>query len=356
MPPANPLMSSPPEGVGVGQHIVGLAPSIVDVVARLPAETWQHCLSLIGRRPGEWRRIDAAVARALLDVIVGADASHVLLHTETDLPSDVVIRPGSTVANALSVIPPRDGLRRTFVSTVGVRGDAWDPLSEFFRTAIEAIGIAHHAVPVVGDNPVVFVLSSHAQVDRTLAMFPGVADELGDFDLGGLAPTLVLADVYNLGPHPFGRFVDRMITSKRHAVLLSLGNHTILTGGDRAQQVRRYIDDGCLVGLCGNIQEYEALYPDLGPGDDRIHRLLDRVAASVPYALVTRGADGMVATWDGHRTEVPAISLPIEEIVNTSGAGDAACGMFAAGIISGDLPARTLQRATIAAAQALRRF
>ncbi|MEU3454693.1 carbohydrate kinase family protein [Micromonospora sp. NPDC006766] len=337
------------------QHIVGLAPSIVDIAARLPADTWRHCLALVGAQPGEWQRIDVKVASSLLAVILGADVNDVLRQGDRALSPDLAIRPGSTVANALAAMPARSGLRRTFVSTVGVHGDVLDPLSGFFRTSIEAVGIEHHVVPVVGDNPMVFVLSSHDQAERTLAMFPGVADELSHVDLDILSPTLVLVDAYNLGSHAFGRYLDRLIESKRYPVLMSLGNHTILTG-DRARRVRSYIGTGCLTALCGNVQEYGALYPEVGQGDEHVERLLDQVAVTVPYALVTMGAGGMAATWEGHQTRVSAIPVRRRQIVNTSGAGDAAAGMFAAGIVSGDAPEETLRRAAVSAMHTLRRL
>ncbi|MGV9767441.1 carbohydrate kinase family protein [Micromonospora tulbaghiae] len=339
----------------VSPHIVGLAPSIMDVVARLSKNRLRRCLDLVGARPGEWRRIDAASSRLLMREVLGVDPGQVLVGGDTLLPPDVAIRPGSTVANALTVMPSRADLRRSFVSTVGTRDGRLDPLSEAFRSAMAAVGIEHHAVPVTGDNPVVFVLSGHDDAERALAMFPGVADDLVEFDLDGLAPTLLLVDVYNLGHHPFGRYLDRVVTGRRHQVVLSLGNHTVLTG-DRADQVRRYLDEGFLTGLCGNTLEYAALYGDVGAAADRVRAALDRVEDKVPYALVTMGADGMGVAWNGRRERVAAVPLLDEEIVNTSGAGDAAAGIFAFGIASGNPPPETLRQAALAATSALRRF
>ncbi|MEE3922015.1 hypothetical protein V2I01_38345 [Micromonospora sp. BRA006-A] len=61
--------------------------------------------------------------------MLGVDPGQVLVGGDTLLPPDVAIRPGSTVANALTVMPSRADLRRSFVSTVGIRDGRLDPLS-----------------------------------------------------------------------------------------------------------------------------------------------------------------------------------------------------------------------------------
>jgi ribokinase len=72
------------------------------------------------------------------------------------------------------------------------------------------------------------------------------------------------------------------------------------------------------------------------------------VPASV---LVTFGAAG--CAWDGERFD--AIRVPAEEVVDTTGAGDAFCGALAAALAEGTDRAEAVSRATRAGAEAVRR-
>lgn len=65
---------------------------------------------------------------------------------------------------------------------------------------------------------------------------------------------------------------------------------------------------------------------------------------SLPSVLITSGAAG--STWNGLR--VP--SLTDIDVVDTTGAGDAYCGTFAARLAAGDGPEAAMRAATIAAA------
>ena len=63
---------------------------------------------------------------------------------------------------------------------------------------------------------------------------------------------------------------------------------------------------------------------------------LATIAAQVPLLVVTRGAHGAIAMQDGTRTEVGA--EPIDDVVDTTGAGD----LFAAGFLSGQAQGRSV--------------
>ena len=70
-----------------------------------------------------------------------------------------------------------------------------------------------------------------------------------------------------------------------------------------------------------------------------------------PSLLVTFGAAG--AIWDGER--VDGIPVPAQEVLDTTGAGDAFCGALAAALVRGDDRATALRWAVRAGADAVRR-
>jgi ribokinase len=68
--------------------------------------------------------------------------------------------------------------------------------------------------------------------------------------------------------------------------------------------------------------------------------------------LVTFGAAG--CAWDGERFD--AIRVPAEEVLDTTGAGDAFCGALAAALADGSDRAEAVSRAVVAGAEAVRRL
>jgi sugar/nucleoside kinase (ribokinase family) len=58
----------------------------------------------------------------------------------------------------------------------------------------------------------------------------------------------------------------------------------------------------------------------------------------VPLVVVTRSEQGAVAAWNGSLAEVPAV--PVERVVDTTGAGD----LFAAGFLHGHVRALPVEQ------------
>jgi sugar/nucleoside kinase (ribokinase family) len=112
---------------------------------------------------------------------------------------------------------------------------------------------------------------------------------------------------------------------------------------------RALIADGLIDILFANHHELAALtgLPDFHDG---IAALRDKV----PTLVVTRSAEGAVAVSDGDYAEVAA--EPIEQVVDTTGAGD----LFAAGFLYGHVNRepleRCLRRGAICAAEVISHY
>lgn len=79
-------------------------------------------------------------------------------------------------------------------------------------------------------------------------------------------------------------------------------------------------------------------------------RLLAEEHRSVPSLLVTRGPDG--AEWGDLRLD--AVAVPADEVLDTTGAGDAFCGALAAALARGEEDETALRSALSAGAAAVR--
>ena len=119
--------------------------------------------------------------------------------------------------------------------------------------------------------------------------------------------------------------------------------------------VRRASGRGARVVL--NIAPYEALPPDVVALADPVvaneHEMaaLAESGAQARSVLVTFGANG--ASWDG--VTAPAHLLAADDVVDTTGAGDAFCGALAAALARGAGREEALDAALAAGAAAVRR-
>jgi ribokinase len=86
-------------------------------------------------------------------------------------------------------------------------------------------------------------------------------------------------------------------------------------------------------------------------GDAASAQGLGHSAAAPGSLLVTRGAQGV--TWDD--LQLPAEPVPADEVLDTTGAGDAFCGALAAALATGMGRSDALARAITAGADAVRR-
>jgi sugar/nucleoside kinase (ribokinase family) len=119
--------------------------------------------------------------------------------------------------------------------------------------------------------------------------------------------------------------------------------------GDRREGVLGMIDAGLVDVLFGNEDEVRHL---TGCGD--LQDCLDGLSSKVGTLVVTRGAAGAVAVESGERAEIGAV--PVERVIDTTGAGD----LFAAGFLAGRCRGRglrgSLETGALAAAEAISHF
>jgi len=105
-----------------------------------------------------------------------------------------------------------------------------------------------------------------------------------------------------------------------------------------------------------NMAPYAALPPDVVALADPVvvnehEAMLLADSGAVPRSLlVTFGSKG--ATWDG--LTLPAVVVPADEVVDTTGAGDAFCGVLAAALARDDDREVALRKALAAGAAAVR--
>lgn len=96
------------------------------------------------------------------------------------------------------------------------------------------------------------------------------------------------------------------------------------------------------------------------PGDTLLDEVLDAFVAAVDgglarTALVTLGKQGALLVADGERTMIPSIPVePADAVVDTTGAGDAFCGTFAAALAEGESLQSATNLATAAGSLAVR--
>src|SRR5690606_38907272 len=95
---------------------------------------------------------------------------------------------------------------------------------------------------------------------------------------------------------------------------------------------QRLIDDGRIDILFANEAEILSL-----SGAQEFDAAVAAVAGKVPVLVVTRSEKGAIGVEDGNRIDVPA--EPVDEIVDTTGAGD----LFAAGFLAGHAKGRPLE-------------
>jgi sugar/nucleoside kinase (ribokinase family) len=139
----------------------------------------------------------------------------------------------------------------------------------------------------------------------------------------------------------------RIAHSVGRTVAFTLSESLCIEG--RREGVMGMIDSGLVDVLFGNEHEVRHL-----TGCGELADCLNALSPKVGTLVVTQGAAGATAVQDGQRVDAPA--APVQEVIDTTGAGD----LFAAGFIAARCRGRELkaclEAGAIAAAEVISHF
>jgi len=301
--------------------VVGIGNAIVDIIARCDDAK----LDRLGLPKGYMR-------------LIGED-DVVSLYKEMGPAVEVS---GGSAANTMTGIASLGG-KSAFVGKVSD-----DEFGRIFRHDIRAADVSFEVPLAENDAPtarsLIFVTPDG---ERTMNTFLGVSPLLNN---GEIDPTLIAqSKITYLEGYLFDRDEAKQAFHQAARIAREAGRKVSLSLSDsfcvdRHRQeflnlIRERVDL-----LFANEEEICALY-----GTKDFATACDRVAEDADLAAVTRGAAGCVVITRGEKIEVSPD--PVEEVVDTTGAGD----LYAAGFLQGlarDLDLRTCARlAGVAAAE-----
>lgn len=238
---------------------------------------------------------------------------------------------GGSAANTLAGMSML-GAQCAFVGQV-----ADDQLGEIFSHDIRATGIDFDTAPRAGDPPtarcLIFVTPDG---ERTMNTFLGASQFLPpaalDDDLIASAGVLYL-EGYLWDPEEPRSAMRRAIEVARKA-----GRQVAFTASEsfvidrHGDDFRALIDEGQIDILFVNETELATL-----TGESDFEAGLAALEGRIPTLVATRSAQGAVAISGAERAEVAAD--PVDEVVDTTGAGD----LFAAGFLTGHVRGESLE-------------
>jgi sugar/nucleoside kinase (ribokinase family) len=255
---------------------------------------------------------------------------------------------GGSAANTLAGLSAL-GAQCAFIGQV-----ADDQLGEVFAHDIRAVGIDFDIAPREGNPPtarcLIFVTPD---AQRTMNTFLGASQFLPPAALNTeavQAARVLYLEGYLWDPEEPRAAMRRAIEAARSAgreVAFTLSEVFVI---DRhGDDFRALIEDGLIDILFANHLELAAL-----TGEDDIEAGIAALAGKVPTLVVTRSAEGAIGVKNGTRAEVPA--EPIDEVVDTTGAGDLFAAGFLYGHVRGEPLERCLERGAIAAAEIISHY
>ncbi|MFC3783542.1 sugar/nucleoside kinase (ribokinase family) [Sphingopyxis italica] len=289
--------------------VVAIGNAIVDVLARAD----DALITAEGLTKGSMRLIDAEEAERLYAAMGPA-----------------VEVSGGSAANTLAGMAVL-GERCAFIGQV-----ADDQLGHVFTHDLRALGVAYETPALKEGAPTarcLILVTPDGQ--RTMNTFLGASHLLDQamIDEDWIADAEILyLEGYLWDPELSRAAMRRAIDVSRAAgrkVAFTLSDAFII---DRhGADFRALIAEGLFDILFANEVEIQALAET-----DDFEAAVAKIAPQVPLLVVTRGDKGAIAITGGTRTEVGA--EPIDEVVDTTGAGD----LFAAGFLSGLAEGRSM--------------
>ena len=247
---------------------------------------------------------------------------------------------GGSAANSMAGVAAL-GLSAGFVGQV-----ADDQLGAIFAHDMRSLGVRFETPPLTDGPPTgrcLILVTPDAQ--RTMNTSPGASHELSPdaIDEGMVRSAAVtFLEGYLWGPERPRAAMLRAAEIAHLAgrtVAFTLSESLCIPG--RREGVQAMIDAGAIDLLFANEDEVQHL---TGSGD--LEAAIEELSTKVATLVVTRGAAGSMALEDGQRAEIAAV--PVERVVDTTGAGD----LFAAGFLAARCRGHGLQRCLEAGALA----
>jgi sugar/nucleoside kinase (ribokinase family) len=299
--------------------IVAIGDAIVDVIATCDDDF----IAARGVQKGSMRLLDPAEADELYQAMGPA--------RETS---------GGSAANSMAGVAAL-GLNAGFIGQV-----ANDQLGAIFAHDMQALGVRFDTPPLSQGPPTgrcLILVTPDAQ--RTMNTSPGASHELtpqaiDEEMVRGAAVTFL--EGYLWGPERPRAAMLRAAEIAHAAgrtVAFTLSESLCIPG--RREGVAAMIDAGAIDLLFANEDEVQHL---TASGD--LEHAIEQLSPKVATLVVTRGAAGSLAVEDGERAQIAAV--PVERVVDTTGAGD----LFAAGFLAARCRDHGLQRCLEAGALA----
>lgn len=255
---------------------------------------------------------------------------------------------GGSAANSMAGVAAIGG-RAAFIGQI-----ANDQLGDIFAHDMRALGVRFETPSLRGGEPTgrcLILVTPDAQ--RTMSTCPGASHELTPASLDAdliRSASFTFLEGYLWGPErPRAAMIEaaRIAHSADRRVAFTLSESLCIAG--RREGVMGMIDNGLVDVLFGNEHEVKHL-----TGCRDVGECLSALSGKVRVLVVTRGADGALAVEAGERIEIGAV--PVERIVDTTGAGD----LFAAGFITAQCRGRdlggSLNAGALAAAEVISHF
>ena len=239
---------------------------------------------------------------------------------------------GGSAANTMAGIAAMGGTS-AFIGQV-----AEDQLGLIFEHDMHALGVKFDTPPLEEGPPTgrcLILVTPDGQ--RTMNTCPGASHELRadvlDWDLIRSASILFL-EGYLFGPDkPRAAMMEaiKIAHAANRKVAFTLSESVCIA--ERKEPFNRMIDSGGVDLLFAN--EDEALQLT---GRTDLQSALDELKAKVPTLVITKGPHGAIGIEDGQTIAIPA--APVEQVVDTTGAGD----LFAAGFLTARCKGAGLER------------
>lgn len=251
---------------------------------------------------------------------------------------------GGSAANTMCGVASLGG-RAAYIGKVSA-----DELGDVFGHDLHAVGVAFRPgepSPTTPTGRCIIVVTPDAQ--RTMNTYLGVSSLLnsGDLDEAAIADGQVL---YMEG-YLFDRDDAKAAFRRAAEVAHASGRKVSLTLSDSFCVDRHRADFRALVRdqvdvLFGNDSEILSLYEA-----DSLDEAIEAARAECSLVAVTVGPDGSIVVTPDERIEVPAV--PVDRVLDTTGAGDLYAAGFLFGLTSGAPLQRCAELGSIAAAEVI---